>query len=136
MSMTENGGMACECARRRSFELREVTFEEKRRYRKNLRNVSMIPLFRKGFFSRLRSVAGNSCLLSSIGNPWGSQLQNPRCKPAHWMEAFFPRPDLPQQKERKKISYSFEAWVYSILFDTVIDYVFIAVWMLKKNREP
>ncbi|KAJ7960929.1 Beta-amylase [Quillaja saponaria] len=64
MSMTENGGMACECARRRSFELREVTFEEKRRYRKNLRNVSMIPLFRKGFFSRLRSVAGNSCLLS------------------------------------------------------------------------
>ncbi|KAJ7963620.1 Beta-amylase [Quillaja saponaria] len=64
MAMAENGGMACECARRRSYGFREVTFDEKRRFRKNLRNVSMIPLFGKGFFSRLRSVAGNSCLLS------------------------------------------------------------------------
>ncbi|KAI3688481.1 hypothetical protein L2E82_46085 [Cichorium intybus] len=63
-------GMACKCSvERRSViycnNLREFCFDRERRKsnRKNLRNVSTIPIF-KWSFSRWRSVFGKSCILS------------------------------------------------------------------------
>ncbi|CAI9283479.1 unnamed protein product [Lactuca saligna] len=63
-------GMACKCSvERRSViycnNLREFCFDRERRKfnRKNLRNVSTIPIFKRSF-SRWRPVSGKSCILS------------------------------------------------------------------------
>ncbi|KAF8409738.1 hypothetical protein HHK36_005817 [Tetracentron sinense] len=60
--MAENGGVACKCSERRNYSFREVCFE-KRSSRKFFRNVSMVPLIKKGIYRR-GSAAGNCCILS------------------------------------------------------------------------
>ncbi|XP_024977352.1 inactive beta-amylase 4, chloroplastic isoform X1 [Cynara cardunculus var. scolymus] len=63
-------GMACKCSVERrsvmySNNLREFCFDRERKKfnRKNLRNVSTIPIFKRSF-SRCRSVSGKSCIIS------------------------------------------------------------------------
>ncbi|GAV68812.1 Glyco_hydro_14 domain-containing protein [Cephalotus follicularis] len=62
--MAENGGVACKCvpSKRSLYGFVEVRFAERRKARRNLRNVSVIPLFNST--SKWRSVAGNSRILS------------------------------------------------------------------------
>lgn len=64
--------MACKCIERRSCyystSLRDVSSLERRKFKKNAKYVSSIPLFRRGGLSRWRSVPANNnnCIIRSV----------------------------------------------------------------------
>ncbi|KAJ9153936.1 hypothetical protein P3X46_027322 [Hevea brasiliensis] len=64
--MAGNGGVARRCGCRRSYvAFRETSFLDRRKTRTNLRNVSMIPLFKRPlFYPRWRLLSGSNRILS------------------------------------------------------------------------
>ncbi|XP_009346548.2 inactive beta-amylase 4, chloroplastic-like isoform X1 [Pyrus x bretschneideri] len=84
MAMADNGRVVCKCtaARRSFFCFREVSFDDKPNRRNHLRNVSAVPVFKNGIFTRCSpSVAGNSILsMDARENPRSSILPSSRDK--------------------------------------------------------